>query len=116
MATVALETLEAGKQQVSDPIFCGSNSDSASALSAELAVPLVVRKKLLNDASKDTNSEGIMCLSCALVHSRQPNDVQHGIAMLEASIGNTNSPFKESSKCGVDQVAIQIGMSKCGVD
>ncbi|CAH1435925.1 unnamed protein product [Lactuca virosa] len=25
--------------------------------------------------------------------------------------GNTNSPFKESSKCGVDQVAIQIGMT-----
>ncbi|CAH1432216.1 unnamed protein product [Lactuca virosa] len=51
-----------------------------------------------NDASEDTKSEGIMRLSWALVHSRQPDDVQRGIAMLEASIGNTNSPLQRREK------------------
>ncbi|XP_076955014.1 mitochondrial fission 1 protein A-like [Bidens hawaiensis] len=39
-----------------------------------------------------------MRLSWALVHSRQPEDVQRGIAMLEASIVNTNSPLQKREK------------------
>ncbi|KAF8041214.1 hypothetical protein BT93_B3214 [Corymbia citriodora subsp. variegata] len=35
-----------------------------------------------------------MRLSWALVHSRQPEDVQRGIAMLEASVSGTKSPLQ----------------------
>ncbi|CAN1170490.1 Mitochondrial fission 1 protein A [Linum perenne] len=39
-----------------------------------------------------------MRLSWALVHSKQPEDVQRGIAMLETSLGNTTSPLKQREK------------------
>ncbi|CAN1170485.1 Mitochondrial fission 1 protein A [Linum perenne] len=43
-----------------------------------------------------------MRLSWALVHSKQPEDVQRGIAMLESnvqtSLGNTTSPLKQREK------------------
>ncbi|KAL8159392.1 hypothetical protein V2J09_000929 [Rumex salicifolius] len=45
-------------------------------------------------SSDETKSECIMRLSWALVHSRQPEDVQRGIAMLEASLSNVNSPLQ----------------------
>ncbi|KAJ0590901.1 putative mitochondria fission 1 protein [Helianthus annuus] len=51
-----------------------------------------------NDASDEAKSEGIMRLSWALVHSRQPEDVQRGIAMLEASLVNTSSPLQKREK------------------
>ncbi|XP_071720654.1 mitochondrial fission 1 protein A-like [Rutidosis leptorrhynchoides] len=51
-----------------------------------------------NDASEEAKSESIMRLSWALVHSRQPDDVQRGIAMLEASMVNTNSPLQKREK------------------
>ncbi|XP_071701224.1 mitochondrial fission 1 protein A-like [Rutidosis leptorrhynchoides] len=51
-----------------------------------------------NDASDEAKSESIMRLSWALVHSRQPDDVQRGIAMLEASLVNTNSPLQKREK------------------
>lgn len=38
------------------------------------------------DESGDRINESIMRLSWALVHSRQPEDVQRGIAMLEGEI------------------------------
>nr|XP_043621422.1 mitochondrial fission 1 protein A-like [Erigeron canadensis] len=44
------------------------------------------------------DAESIMRLSWALVHSRQPEDVQRGIAMLEASIANTHSPLQRREK------------------
>ncbi|CAA6654085.1 unnamed protein product [Spirodela intermedia] len=40
------------------------------------------------DRSSENMSESLMRLSWALVHSRQAEDVQRGIAMLEASLGN----------------------------
>ncbi|CAL5321236.1 unnamed protein product [Camellia sinensis] len=42
-----------------------------------------------NGVSDELKSESIMRLSWALVHSKQPKDVQCGIAMLEASLANT---------------------------
>ncbi|PRQ49719.1 putative mitochondria fission 1 protein [Rosa chinensis] len=48
--------------------------------------------------SEEHKSESIMRLSWALVHSRQPEDVQRGIAMLEASLANTNSPLHQREK------------------
>ncbi|KAI3782613.1 hypothetical protein L2E82_12665 [Cichorium intybus] len=51
-----------------------------------------------NDASDEAKSESMMRLSWALVHSRQADDVQRGIAMLEASIVNTNSPLQKREK------------------
>ncbi|KAJ0547536.1 putative mitochondria fission 1 protein [Helianthus annuus] len=39
-----------------------------------------------------------MRLSWTLVHSRQPEDVQRSIAMLEASLVNTSSPLQKREK------------------
>ncbi|KAJ4845982.1 Mitochondrial fission 1 protein A [Turnera subulata] len=54
------------------------------------------------EAEKGTNDdlkkECIMRLSWALVHSRQPEDVNRGIAMLAASLDNTTSPLKRREK------------------
>ncbi|KAJ8539819.1 hypothetical protein K7X08_014071 [Anisodus acutangulus] len=41
--------------------------------------------------SDELKSECIMRLSWALVHSRRPEDIQRGIAMLEASLGGSSS-------------------------
>ncbi|KAK1292168.1 hypothetical protein QJS10_CPB17g01819 [Acorus calamus] len=39
-------------------------------------------------------SENLMRLSWALVHSKHPEDVQRGIAMLEASLNNSKTPLQ----------------------
>ncbi|CAN1170491.1 Mitochondrial fission 1 protein A, partial [Linum perenne] len=53
-------------------------------------------------SNEELKNECIMRLSWALVHSKQPEDVQRGIAMLEiafaASLGNTTSPLKQREK------------------
>ncbi|XP_043705996.1 mitochondrial fission 1 protein A-like [Telopea speciosissima] len=48
-----------------------------------------------NGVSKEHMSESIMGLSWALVHSRQPEDVQRGIAMLEASVAGFDAPVEK---------------------
>ncbi|XWS65347.1 hypothetical protein CRYUN_Cryun05aG0104900 [Craigia yunnanensis] len=48
--------------------------------------------------SEELKSESIMRLSWALVHSRQHEDVQRGIAMLEASLANSSSPLQQREK------------------
>ncbi|GAB2287071.1 Mitochondrial fission 1 protein A [Dionaea muscipula] len=45
-------------------------------------------------SSDELKSECLMRLSWALVHSRQPGDVQRGIAMLDASLSNTGNPLQ----------------------
>ncbi|TXG70258.1 hypothetical protein EZV62_005193 [Acer yangbiense] len=50
------------------------------------------------DGSDEQKNESIMRLSWALVHSRQPEDVQRGIAMLEASLVNSSSPLQQREK------------------
>ncbi|KAL2480726.1 Mitochondrial fission 1 protein A [Abeliophyllum distichum] len=50
------------------------------------------------DDSDERKSESIMRLSWALVHSKQPQDVQRGMAMLEASLANNNSPLQKREK------------------
>ncbi|XP_040993709.1 mitochondrial fission 1 protein A-like [Juglans microcarpa x Juglans regia] len=49
-------------------------------------------------SSDELFKECIMRLSWALVHSRRPEDVQRGIAMLEASLAGTNSPLQKREK------------------
>ncbi|XP_009630180.1 mitochondrial fission 1 protein A [Nicotiana tabacum] len=49
-------------------------------------------------SSDELKSECIMRLSWALVHSKRPEDVQRGIAMLEASLGGSNSPLQMREK------------------
>lgn len=49
-------------------------------------------------SSDDLKSECIMRLSWALVHSRRPEDIQRGIAMLEASLGGSSSPLQMREK------------------
>ncbi|KAJ4969963.1 hypothetical protein NE237_003062 [Protea cynaroides] len=48
--------------------------------------------------SQERMNESIMRLSWALVHSRRPEDVQRGVAMLEASLAATNSPLQNREK------------------
>ncbi|XP_078442145.1 tetratricopeptide repeat (TPR)-like superfamily protein [Wolffia australiana] len=48
-----------------------------------------------NDRSSENMSESLMRLSWALVHSRQPEDVQRGIGMLEASLSNSSSMLQK---------------------
>ncbi|CAO2822314.1 unnamed protein product [Amaranthus hypochondriacus] len=51
------------------------------------------------NASEEQKSECIMRLSWALVHSRRPEDVQRGIAMVEASLAKTStSPLEKREK------------------
>lgn len=49
-------------------------------------------------SSDEAKSESIMRLSWALVHSRHSEDVQRGIAMLEASLNSSNSPLQKREK------------------
>ncbi|KAE9462190.1 hypothetical protein C3L33_05918, partial [Rhododendron williamsianum] len=49
-------------------------------------------------SSDELKSECIMRLSWALVHSRRPEDVQRGIAMLEASLAGVSSPLQVREK------------------
>ncbi|KAF5944987.1 hypothetical protein HYC85_015215 [Camellia sinensis] len=51
-----------------------------------------------NGVSDELKSERIMRLSWALVHSKQPEDMQRGIAMLEASLANSGSPLQKREK------------------
>ncbi|CAL5442955.1 unnamed protein product [Camellia sinensis] len=63
-----------------------------------------------NGVSDELKSERIIRLSWALVHSKQPEDMQHGIAMLEdpcqklnnsslaASLANSGSPLQKREK------------------
>ncbi|XP_050235693.1 mitochondrial fission 1 protein A-like [Mercurialis annua] len=50
------------------------------------------------NSSDDFKNECIMRLSWALVHSREPEDVNRGIAMLESSLDNTSSALKVREK------------------
>ncbi|XP_027079360.1 mitochondrial fission 1 protein A-like [Coffea eugenioides] len=45
-------------------------------------------------STDELKSECIMRLSWALVHSKRPEDVQRGIAMLEASLSGSGSPLQ----------------------
>ncbi|KAL8122348.1 mitochondrial fission 1 protein A-like [Apium graveolens] len=49
-------------------------------------------------SSDETRRECIMRLSWALVHSSRPEDVQRGIAMLEASLAGNNSSLQMREK------------------
>lgn len=49
-------------------------------------------------SSDELKNQCIMRLSWALVHSKRPEDVQRGIAMLEALLGGSNSPQQMREK------------------
>ncbi|KAI3746460.1 hypothetical protein L6452_08894 [Arctium lappa] len=49
-------------------------------------------------SSDELKKECHMRLSWALVHSKRPEDVQRGIAMLEASLAGNNSPLQMREK------------------
>ncbi|KAF5204395.1 Mitochondrial fission 1 protein a [Thalictrum thalictroides] len=51
-----------------------------------------------NGATDELKQESIMRLSWALVHSKQSEDVQRGIAMLEDSLINPGSPLQKREK------------------
>ncbi|KAH7844291.1 hypothetical protein Vadar_026524 [Vaccinium darrowii] len=68
-----------------------SDRDTISACEREVA-------DAVKGVSDEVKSESIMRLSWALIHSRQPEDVQRGIAMLEASLANGSSPLQQREK------------------
>uniref|UniRef100_A0ACD5XKQ6 Uncharacterized protein n=1 Tax=Avena sativa TaxID=4498 RepID=A0ACD5XKQ6_AVESA len=49
-------------------------------------------------ANEEQKNESLMRLSWALVHSGQPEDVNRGIGMLEASLGKSNSSLQTREK------------------
>ncbi|KAK4792400.1 hypothetical protein SAY86_022835 [Trapa natans] len=51
-----------------------------------------------NGDSDENKSESIMRLSWALVHSKKEDDVRRGIAMLEASLTNSNTTLQKREK------------------
>ncbi|KAG2241402.1 hypothetical protein Bca52824_096616 [Brassica carinata] len=57
-----------------------------------------VRSATEGDSSEDQKKESIMRLSWALVHSRQAEDIQRGIAMLEASLASSSPPLQDREK------------------
>ncbi|XP_076900689.1 mitochondrial fission 1 protein A-like [Bidens hawaiensis] len=50
------------------------------------------------DSSDERKSECLLRLSWALVHSKRPEDVQRGIAMLEGSLPNTSDALQVREK------------------
>ncbi|KAF9612019.1 hypothetical protein IFM89_037302, partial [Coptis chinensis] len=54
--------------------------------------------KAANGTSDEIKKESIMRLSWALVHSKQLEDVQRGLAMLEDSLVNPGSPLQKREK------------------
>ncbi|CAI0541396.1 unnamed protein product [Linum tenue] len=64
-------------------------------------------------SNEELKNECIMRLSWALVHSKQPEDVQRGIAMLEfafaASLGTNTSPLKLREKLYL----LAVGYYRC---
>ncbi|XP_020600114.1 mitochondrial fission 1 protein A [Phalaenopsis equestris] len=54
--------------------------------------------EVANARNAEHKNESLVRLSWALVHSRQPEDVNRGIAMLEASLDSSNSPLQTREK------------------
>ncbi|RLN30569.1 mitochondrial fission 1 protein A isoform X2 [Panicum miliaceum] len=55
-------------------------------------------RELADAATEDQRNDSLMRLSWALVHSRQTDDVNRGISMLEASLDNSGSPLQTREK------------------
>ncbi|KAG1371129.1 mitochondrial fission 1 protein A [Cocos nucifera] len=55
-------------------------------------------REVAESGSQEQKSESLMRLSWALVHSRQSEDVNRGIAMLEASLDSSSSPLQTREK------------------
>ncbi|KAI0497498.1 hypothetical protein KFK09_020727 [Dendrobium nobile] len=55
-------------------------------------------KEVANARNAENKNESLMRLSWALVHSRQTEDVNRGIAMLEASLDSSSSPLQTREK------------------
>ncbi|PKA52439.1 hypothetical protein AXF42_Ash020400 [Apostasia shenzhenica] len=55
-------------------------------------------KEVAEAENAENKNEILMRLSWALVHSRQPEDVNRGIAMLEASLEGSSSPLQMREK------------------
>ncbi|CAN8279706.1 unnamed protein product [Cochlearia groenlandica] len=51
-----------------------------------------------DSGSEESKKDCLMRLSWALVHSRKSEDVQRGIAMLEASLANSAPPLEDREK------------------
>lgn len=66
--------------------------------------------EIAKDASEKQKSESLMRLSWALVHSRQAEDVQRGIAMLEASLANSSPSLEQKEKLYL----LGVGYYRCG--
>ncbi|KAF3326183.1 mitochondrial fission 1 protein A-like protein [Carex littledalei] len=55
-------------------------------------------REVAEAGNEEQKNESLMRLAWALVHSRQPDDVNRGIGMLEASLENSNSPLQTREK------------------
>ncbi|KAJ1696803.1 hypothetical protein LUZ63_005315 [Rhynchospora breviuscula] len=55
-------------------------------------------REVAEAGNEEQKNESLMRLAWALVHSRQPDDVNRGIGMIEASLENSNSPLQTKEK------------------
>ncbi|XP_062215569.1 mitochondrial fission 1 protein A-like [Phragmites australis] len=55
-------------------------------------------REVAESANEEQKNESLMRLSWALVHSRQPEDVNRGIGMLQASLDKSSSPLQTREK------------------
>ncbi|PHU30569.1 Mitochondrial fission 1 protein B [Capsicum chinense] len=92
--------MEAKINQFFEPIVTFINGgDQLPWCSSDIVVGC---EKEVADATTGASDEGknksIMRLSWALVHFKQPQDMQRGITMLEASLANSSSPLQQREK------------------
>uniref|UniRef100_A0ACD5TH18 Uncharacterized protein n=1 Tax=Avena sativa TaxID=4498 RepID=A0ACD5TH18_AVESA len=55
-------------------------------------------REVAEAATEEQKNDSMMRLSWALVHSRQPDDVNRGIGMIEASLDKSTSPLQTREK------------------
>ncbi|TVT99270.1 hypothetical protein EJB05_55369 [Eragrostis curvula] len=55
-------------------------------------------REIAEAANEEHKNDSLMRLSWALVHSRQPEDVNRGIGMLQASLDKSNNPVQIREK------------------
>ncbi|XP_066379783.1 mitochondrial fission 1 protein A-like isoform X1 [Miscanthus floridulus] len=69
-----------------------------------------IERELADAANDEQRNASLMRLSWALVHSRQTDDVNRGISMLQASLDNSGSPLETKEK----MYLLAVGLYRIG--
>ncbi|XP_066367090.1 mitochondrial fission 1 protein A-like [Miscanthus floridulus] len=69
-----------------------------------------IERELADAANDEQRNSSLMRLSWALVHSKQTDDVNRGISMLQASLDNSGSPLETKEK----MYLLAVGLYRIG--